>query len=116
MSEILNIHLAIEQAGGNADLAKDLFRMLLNELPDQMNKLIQAYDNNDKEALWNMTHKIYGATAYCGVPALCNAAKQLEDAIKSDSGDLQEKTECINIAITDLIEVGPDFLEQVWSK
>ncbi len=74
--------LALKQAGGNAELAKELFEILIKDLPISLQVAVQAHANQDKEAFWNAVHKIHGGTAYCGVPNLKSACKALEDEIK----------------------------------
>lgn len=74
--------LALKQAGGNPELAKELFEMLVKDLPISQQAMIQAHAAVDKDAFWNAVHKIHGGTAYCGVPDLKTACKKLEDEIK----------------------------------
>jgi two-component system sensor histidine kinase BarA len=111
---MLDIPHAIEQAGGNPDLAKELFSMLLKELPDLKHKLNQAFNNGDEQSLWDHAHKIYGSTAYCGVPALQKAAKELEDTIKAKSNDIADRIQTVNKAIEELVLDGETALEQEW--
>lgn len=111
---MLDIPLAIEQAGGNPELAKELFTMLLKELPDQKHKLNQAFKEGDEQGLWDHAHKIYGSTAYCGVPALQKAARELEEAIKQSDGDLEDKIKIVNIIIEELLVIGPEELDLNW--
>ena len=115
MSEMLDIPHAIEQAGGNPELARELFTMLLQELPVLKNKLNQAYNNADNESLWNLAHKIHGSTAYCGVPLLEQATRDLENAIKAQTSEIADKMQSVNKAIDDLLAGGPAMLEQEWS-
>jgi HPt (histidine-containing phosphotransfer) domain-containing protein len=114
MLPMLDIPHAIEQAGGNPDLAKELFSMLLKELPDLKHKLNQAFNNGDEQSLWDHAHKIYGSTAYCGVPALQKAAKELEDTIKAKSNDIADRIQTVNKAIEELVLDGETALEQEW--
>lgn len=114
MLPMLDIPHAIEQAGGNPDLAKELFTMLLKDLPDLQRKLNQAFDNGDTQGLWDHAHKIYGSTAYCGVPALNKAAKELEDAIKGKTGDVADRIQALNKATEELLMDGETALEQEW--
>lgn len=111
---MLDIPHAIEQAGGNPDLAKELFMMLLKDLPDQKRKLNAAFKESNPQALWDHAHKIYGATAYCGVPALNIAAKELENAIKTKTTDVTNQIHAINQAIDELLMDGETALEQDW--
>lgn len=113
MPDTLDIPLAIEQAGGSPELARDLLRMLLDELPGLYQKLQQAHAAGDAEARWDHAHKIYGSTAYCGVPALRDAAGALEKAIKAGA-DLQPALTALEQAVTDLLAAGPAALEQEW--
>ena len=82
MTEIFNKQQAIEQAGDDPSLAKDLFQMLIAELPELKANLQQALTDKDHTALWDHAHKIHGSTAYCGVPALKAAAHAVEHLIK----------------------------------
>ena len=111
---MLDIPYAIEQAGGNPDLAKELFTMLLKDLPDQKRKLNESFKQSDPQALWDHAHKIHGSTAYCGVPALNQAARQLEDAIKTKSDDIADKIREVNKAIDELLMDGETALNQDW--
>lgn len=114
MTVMLDITQAIEQAGGNPDLAKELFTMLLNELPDQKEKLNQAIAKGDTQALWDHTHKLHGSTAYCGVPALREATKEMKEALKQQSSDISDMNQRLNKAIDDLLMDGQTALEQDW--
>ena len=114
MLPMLDIPYAIEQAGGNPDLAKELFTMLLKELPEQKRKLNQAFNEGNEQDLWDHAHKIYGSTAYCGVPALQKAAKELEDAIKKSDGNIDKKIELVNLNIEELLTIGPEELDRNW--
>ena len=111
---MLDIPQAIEQAGGNPELAKELFMMLLKDLPNQKCKLNEAYKQSDPQALWDHAHKIYGSTAYCGVPALNKAAKELENAIKTKSTDVANQINAVNQAIDELLMDGETALDQEW--
>ncbi|MDH3948438.1 MAG: Hpt domain-containing protein [Gammaproteobacteria bacterium] len=114
MPEMLDIPHAIEQAGGNPDLARELFSMLLQELPELKHKLNQAFNSADKQGLWDHAHKIHGSTAYCGVPLLQKAARDLEQAIKAQTSDVSDKIQDVNKAIDDLLVDGQTALEQDW--
>ncbi len=114
MPEMLDIPKAIEQAGGNPELAHELFSMLLKELPGHKDKLNQAFKDADQQGLWDQAHKLHGSTTYCGVPALQQASKALEEAIKSTSNDVANKIQEVNKAIEALLVDGPIFLEQEW--
>lgn len=117
MEQIIDKMEAIQKAGGKADLAKELFGMLLNELPGLKDLMNDAYLANNNTDFWNHVHKIHGSTAYCGVPALKHSAKSLEDAIKQDKSFPEMKNELnqLNLAIDNLLKTGELELKTDWS-
>lgn len=74
---------SIRLAAGKRDLARDMLLMLLNSLEQEKSKILDACENNRMEALLGHVHYLHGATRYCGVPALRDAAHELETHIKT---------------------------------
>ncbi len=70
-------------AAGKRDLARDMLLMLLNSLEQERDKITAASEANDMESLLGHVHYLHGATRYCGVPRLRDAAHQLETRIKT---------------------------------
>lgn len=96
---------ALKLAGGNNELATELFAMLMVELPNYEEKIKQALEQDDIKDLKYHTHKINGATSYCGVPKLRHAASILEAKIDSNElNTLSDDTQLVLKAITELIE------------
>lgn len=120
MSEIFDASLALEQAGDNEELARELFTMLLDELPvhrQAIKAAFKAVSNEDAEIniLWDPVHKLHGATAYLGVPALRQAVKTFEDLIKQDNRDqLDEAFRQLDTEINRLLEYGREILSRNW--
>ncbi|WP_435236575.1 two-component sensor histidine kinase BarA [Psychromonas sp. PT13] len=78
-----NSQLALQQAAGKEDLAKEMLRMLTNEFPDlieQVNKAITADIDNVHFA--QVIHKFHGGCVYCGVPKLCKVTGIIEKELK----------------------------------
>ncbi len=107
--------LALSQAGGNAELAKELFEMLLKELPKQQEIMNKAHAEKDKQVFLDATHKIHGGTAYCGVPDLKNACKLLEDEIKAayPGGSIDKPLQDLNDEISRLLESGTELTKSL---
>jgi two-component system sensor histidine kinase BarA len=82
-SDVVNWQEGLKLAAGKADLARDMLLMLFNSLEEERRKILSACENNDIEALLGHVHYLHGATRYCGVPGLRNAAQVLETDIKS---------------------------------
>ena len=83
-NKVLDWALANQRANHNHDLAKELFSLLIKELPQHQRELLQAARRRDLETLKMITHKIHGACCYCGVPALHNDIAKLETALKCE--------------------------------
>lgn len=79
---IVDEALALQNAGGNAELAQELFQMLQQELPHYLEKLPQIHQAGDLESLYQQVHKLHGSATYCGVPALKQAALSFESHLK----------------------------------
>ena len=73
--------LSIQLAAGNLQLAKDLFIMLINDLPKSQGAINHAYQAYDWQDLRHHVHKLHGGCCYVGVPKLKFLAKTLELAI-----------------------------------
>lgn len=117
MTEVVNYSEALERAGGSVDLAKELFAMLLKELPVLRKQLRAAIDAQDLAASWDHAHKIYGSTAYCAVPMLHRTAQATEAAIKAqDLSGLRNRFEELEAAIETLLSSGPDHLLADWQS
>jgi two-component system, NarL family, sensor histidine kinase BarA len=80
--KIVDSSLALERAGGNADLAKDLYQMLQKELPVYLEKIPALFNSDDIPTLTASVHKLHGSATYCGVPALKAASEAFETGLK----------------------------------
>lgn len=80
--KVIDKDLALQRAGGNAQLAAELFNMLLQELPQQRSAIEAALAAGDYPSLQHLVHKLNGSATYCGVPALKAAADSLESNLK----------------------------------
>lgn len=81
-------NLALQRAGGNEGLARDLYRMLQNELTDYQRRLPTLFADGDLDTLQEVVHKLNGSATYCGVPALKSAVDAMESSLK------RGETEC----------------------
>jgi two-component system sensor histidine kinase BarA len=80
---IVNWQEGLRLAAGKEDLARDMLLMLFNSLEEEKKKISQACERDDLDSLLGHVHYLHGATRYCGVPALRDAAQVLETDIKS---------------------------------
>ncbi|VAW64180.1 BarA sensory histidine kinase (= VarS = GacS) [hydrothermal vent metagenome] len=85
-NRVFDKQLGITLAGGNEQLADELFPMLISELPTHRENLLLAQQKNNIYDLKKHIHKLHGGTKYCGVPALLEATANFETMI-----DLKEE-------------------------
>ncbi len=79
----IDVELALERAGGNPELAKELFGMLMGELPSFRSNIEHHFQSHDRAQLQEVVHKLNGAATYCGVPLLKERANILESRLKA---------------------------------
>jgi len=80
-TQIFNTELGIELAGGNEQLANELFPMLISELPTHRENLLLAKQENNTDDLKKHIHKLHGGTKYCGVPDLLESSATFENIL-----------------------------------
>ncbi|HYN78644.1 MAG TPA: Hpt domain-containing protein [Lamprocystis sp. (in: g-proteobacteria)] len=79
---------ALATAGGDADLAGELFAALLAGLPGELDDLRANLAESDWIGLAEHAHQLRGATRYCGVPALDEAVETLERVARIQDPEL----------------------------
>jgi len=72
---------AMRIAGGSPGVASKLFEEMRAELPDTLAQLRSGLQQRDWSELWQVAHRLHGAAAVCGVPALYHALGELLPAI-----------------------------------
>ena len=104
--DCVSVEESIQLAAGKADLAEELFSMLLEQVHVDRERIPELWANNDMDELLECVHKLHGATRYCGVPELRASANHLETAIKCSAPDLEHQKEQLISAMERL---------QIWS-
>lgn len=112
MQQVFDHDLALERAGGNRDLAEELFGMLIKELPDYREKLDAAQREGNIDQVIFVAHRINGSATYTGVPALKAAAEALEISLKQgETGGMGRQVKCLDDEIGRVLELSPGFGE-----
>lgn len=92
--DCVTIGEGLHLAGGKADLAEELFSMLLEQLTPAMEAIKQHRGSNNTRELAECVHKLHGASRYCGVPEVRYAASQLETALRTEGkADIDKLTD-----------------------
>lgn len=79
--------LALERAGGNEQLAAQMFALLRKDLPQQQQDIELAYCQQQLAELQRLVHRLVGATRYCGVPGLADSAEVLDRYLKNGQNE-----------------------------
>lgn len=77
--------LALKQAAGKEELARDMLQMLLDYMPEVEMLVNEALDGKTIE-LWPPIHKLHGSCAYSGVPRLKSLCHTIETELKAGAG------------------------------
>ena len=72
---------ALRIAGGSESIAAKLFEELCNELPSALAQIQACFMDKDWPELWQLSHRLHGASAVCGVPSLYHALGELQRAV-----------------------------------
>jgi two-component system sensor histidine kinase BarA len=78
----------LDITGGDRALAKEMFKQLCSELPQQLDDIQKYIQSQDWVNLREIAHKIRGSTSSCGVPALDYSVHNLEKATTSQQPEL----------------------------
>jgi two-component system sensor histidine kinase BarA len=72
---------ALRIAGGSERIANRLFSELRRDLPHAIDDLQTSFATRNWSELWQASHRLHGAAAVCGVPALHYALGELQPAV-----------------------------------
>ncbi|KFD23350.1 two-component sensor histidine kinase BarA [Yokenella regensburgei] len=92
----LDWQLALRQAAGKPDLAREMLQMLVAFLPEIRNKVEEQLVGEAPEGLIDAIHKLHGSCGYSGVPRLKNLCNLIEGQLRNG---------------TPADELEPEFLE-----
>jgi len=84
---IHDIQEALRITGGREELADEMFRKFMDDLPQQVALLEQHQADSDWDSLGEVAHRLHGACAVCGVPALKAAVYNLERSAQQREPD-----------------------------
>ncbi|HAK6782236.1 TPA: two-component sensor histidine kinase BarA [Salmonella enterica] len=79
----LDWQLALRQAAGKPDLARDMLQMLIDFLPEVRNKIEKQLVGENPNGLVDLVHKLHGSCGYSGVPRMKNLCQLIEQQLRS---------------------------------
>ena len=104
--ECISIGESLRLAAGKADLAEELFSMLLEQITPTVETIEHHWRSGNRLPLLECVHKLHGGARYCGVPEVLAAANQLEAALKTADADIDNLTDQLLKALKRLLNWG----------
>lgn len=98
--------VALKRANHNADAAKEVLEVFLEQLPAMLADIENSWKLRDMTQLQVLVHKLHGACCYTGVPNLQNLCDELESSLK-----LQEE-HWVETKMPDLLAEGRQVINQ----
>jgi len=89
--------LALRQAAGKTDLARDMLQMLVAFLPEIRNKVEEQLVGENPEELLEAIHKLHGSCGYSGVPRLKNLCQLLEQQLRAGTPESELEPEFLEL-------------------
>jgi HPt (histidine-containing phosphotransfer) domain-containing protein len=81
--KIVDFEYAKKLLGGNETVIFETLNMLVDSFPLELEKIKEAYQQQDWKSLQSMAHKLQGGSSYCGTLRLKAVCAELESYIDS---------------------------------
>ena len=81
--QFLNLDYLNMMADGDDDMKATMIEMLVDEIPEEMEKMKQLYDDGDWNELREVSHKMKSTLGFVGNHAMTTANKEIEDIAKT---------------------------------
>jgi len=82
--QFLNLDYLNMMSDGDADMKATMIEMLVDEIPEEMEKMKQLYAATDWNELREVSHKMKSTLGFVGNDALTEANKEIEDIAKTE--------------------------------
>lgn len=81
----VNIRQSLDLAADNESLLKQIFEILLRDIPDYRDQLANAIEQLDYTKLSSIIHKIHGTTCYTSLPLLKSQVMSIQQQLSAES-------------------------------
>lgn len=110
LQQVVVVQECLRLAKDNPVLARDMLQMLIDSLIQDPIDLTYLVGTHNWPELQQFAHKLYGAACYSGVPALKDAAQELDrDLQKGELVQLETKVAAVQREIQRLISWADDY-------
>jgi HPt (histidine-containing phosphotransfer) domain-containing protein len=83
---MVNLDYMDMMSDGDADMKKVMLEMLLEEIPQELQKMREVHTSADWNGLASVSHKMKSTLAFVGNDAMTSANKELESIGKTQDG------------------------------
>lgn len=103
----VDIGLCLKLANNKPQLARDMMKMMIDNLPSEKEQINQAVAEGDDAMLGELVHRLYGSSCYCGVPRLKSISGFLDKLLQAkDIENAKVAIQSLNSAIDDVLTWG----------
>lgn len=107
--QFLNLDYLDLMADGDDDMKATMVEMLVDEIPEEMDKMKKACNAADWNELKEVSHKMKSTLAFVGNDEMTEANKELEEVGKTGGANAAKAPELIDI----LFDIYPKALEEL---
>jgi CheY-like chemotaxis protein len=104
--------IALRATRGNPDIVDSLRRLMLQELPAQRTRTLDAVARRDLTAARAELHRLRAACGFCGARELAQAVDELTSALDAGDGALQAAGDAFEQASRKVLAADPARLER----
>jgi len=101
----LTAQLPVRSQFSNEPEMRELVEMFVEELPQRMQSLQEAFNSQQWEIVHRISHQLKGASAGYGFPTIGTAAARVEDVVKSGPVSSQQSLTQLNESVKQLINL-----------
>jgi two-component system sensor histidine kinase BarA len=103
-----DIERALRITGGDATLANQIFELMVQDLPSQLEKFLRLQQEENWGELKRSVHRLRGSVTYCAVPALEHNLSVLETAAAGKPRDIERHIQALESLVQRLVEASTD--------
>ncbi len=93
---IIDFNALTQLVGNNPELAKEMLKAFMEELPKAQEQISQAFQSKDWDVLQHHMHRLHGALAYSGALRLKETVVDFEKALISKTNHYDELYQRLN--------------------
>ncbi len=106
--QFINLDYLDLMSDGDEDMKQTMIEMLLEEIPEEMDKMQALNEEGNWKELREVSHKMKSTLSFVGNPSMTAANQQIEDIAKVGEG-----TDAIPALLATLLDLYPKVLEEL---